>query len=268
LARAGDPRVLPRTELGLAVSADGERWLLVGASCDLGQQVRRSGFLHPREGVRSSPIAAVLLLGAEIDQMAGVPALREGHDFVLAAPEAVLEALALNPALNFALDPDLIPRRVVVPGQPLELAGITIELFKTPGKPPLWDERARSMVSWGVELSEGTQRLVHVPSCTGLTPNLEQRLSGAATVVFDGTCWSDDELIAQGLSTKTSRTMGHQPIGGEDGSLKQLAQLGIGRLIFAPLNNSNPALIEDSAERRTIEAAGAVIAFDGMEILP
>src|SRR5438874_13515876 len=71
LAWAGDARVRPRTQASLAVSCDNNEWLLVNASPDLPQQVRAAKALHPRAGLRSSPISAVLLTGAEVDQVGG-----------------------------------------------------------------------------------------------------------------------------------------------------------------------------------------------------
>src|SRR4029453_4297003 len=42
LAWAGDARVRPRTQASLAVTADGENWLLINASPDLPQQLRQN----------------------------------------------------------------------------------------------------------------------------------------------------------------------------------------------------------------------------------
>src|SRR6266702_5792946 len=74
LAWAGDARVRPRTQASLAATADGENWLLINASPDLPQQVRQSKVLHPRSATRGSPIKAVVLTGAEIDQVAACSA--------------------------------------------------------------------------------------------------------------------------------------------------------------------------------------------------
>jgi pyrroloquinoline quinone biosynthesis protein B len=56
------------------------------------------------------------------------------------------------------------------------------------------------------------------------------------------------------------------PISGESGSLKQLARLPIERKIYIHINNTNPILIEDSPERRTVEEHGMEVAFDGLEL--
>src|SRR6266566_4663321 len=86
LAWAGDARVRPRTQASLAVTADGENWLLINASPDLPQQVRQSKVLHPRSGTRGSPVKAVVLTGAEIDQVAGLLSLREREPLMVCAP--------------------------------------------------------------------------------------------------------------------------------------------------------------------------------------
>src|SRR5436190_17627386 len=81
LAWAGDSRVRPRTQASLAVSADRRRWTLLNASPDLRSQIQAVPALHPREGTRGSPIDAVMLTGAEIDQTAGLLSLRERQPF-------------------------------------------------------------------------------------------------------------------------------------------------------------------------------------------
>src|SRR5438128_3740919 len=72
LAWDGDPRVSPRTQASLAVSAGGERWTLLNAAPDLRPQLAVTPALHPRGTTRGSPISAVVLTGAEIDQTAGL----------------------------------------------------------------------------------------------------------------------------------------------------------------------------------------------------
>src|SRR5580700_6666143 len=85
LAWAGDARVKPRTQASLAVSADGAHWILLNASPDLRAQVQATPALQPRSGARDSPIAAVVLTGAEVDQTAGLLTLRERQQFAVFA---------------------------------------------------------------------------------------------------------------------------------------------------------------------------------------
>src|SRR5437867_1820505 len=142
LAWAGDQRVRPRTQASLAVTADGENWLLINASPDLPQQLRQTKPLHPRGGTRGSPIKAVVLTGAEIDQVAGLLSLREREPFLLCATAVTLTALAENVMFG-VLAPDVVRRKAIVPAAPLVLAGgLQAQLFTVPGKVPLYLEGA------------------------------------------------------------------------------------------------------------------------------
>ena len=96
-ARSGDPAARPATQAGLAVSADGARWVLVNASPDLRQQIEATPALQPARQPRSSPIAAVVLTNGDVDAMAGLLSLREGTPFALYAHPKVLDILDANP---------------------------------------------------------------------------------------------------------------------------------------------------------------------------
>ena len=271
LAWAGDRRVKPRTQASLAVSADGERWVLLNASPDLRAQIQANRSLHPLNAARGSPIAAVVLTGAEIDQTAGLLSLRERSPFKLYATAATLAAVADNPMFS-ALAPDVVARHAVVPGERFALGpGIEAELFIVPGKVPLYlegddpDTASESAANVGVEISNGTSRLAFVPGAAAITPAVMQRLARADVIFFDGTLFSDDEMIATGTGSKTGRRMGHMPLDGPDGSLEALAGLRT-RRIFVHINNTNPILVEGSPERGRVVAAGWEIAEDGLEV--
>jgi pyrroloquinoline quinone biosynthesis protein B len=272
LAWAGDPRARPRTQASLAVSADGENWLLINASPDLPQQLRQSKALHPRAASRGSPIKAVVLTGAEIDQVAGLLSLREREPFEIFATAATLAAVADNPMFG-VLAPDLVKRRAVVPGAALTLpGGLSAQLFIAPGKVPLYLEggnpetAAETAANVGVEIAAGTARIAYVPGAAAVTPAMMRRLAGADVVLFDGTLFRDDEMIATGTGTKTGRRMGHMPIDGQDGSLRALKGIA-GRRIYVHINNTNPILVDGSPERLAVERAGWEIAEDGMEVM-
>lgn len=271
LAWAGDPRVRRRTQASVAVSADGERWTLLNASPDLRSQIEATDALHPRGPRRGSPIAAVVLTGAEIDQTAGLLSLRERSRFTLIATAATLAAVAANPMFA-VLDPAVVARRAVTPGERFSPDGeIDAELFTVPGKLPLYlegdnpDTAVESAANVGVELTDGRKRLVFVPGAASVTPALRARLARADAILFDGTLYADDEMIRTGTGTKTGRRMGHMPIDGADGSIVALEGLP-GRRIFVHINNTNPILVDGSPERARVEAAGWEVAFDGMEI--
>ncbi|MGY4326585.1 coenzyme PQQ biosynthesis protein B [Bradyrhizobium sp. LB7.2] len=74
-------------------------------------------------------------------------------------------------------------------------------------------------------------------------------------------------MIRAGLSHKTGKSMGHVAMSGDDGAIARLADLTLDRKIFLHINNSNPALLPASPERKAAEAAGWQIPADGTEIV-
>lgn len=271
-SRAGDPAALPRTQASIAVSADGERWLIVNASPDLRQQIAGNAMLHPRPGtLRNSPIEAVILTGAEVDAIAGLLHLRERQAFRLLGVPASFAVLDANPIFR-ALNPDYVQRRAIALDHAFDELGITITAYAVPGKVPLFAEDggdpgvAEDGEALGLALSAGGGTLHYIPGCAAMTSALQARLAGAACVMFDGTLFADDEMIRLGAGPKTGRRMGHMPMTGPGSTLDAFAAIPTGRRIFVHINNTNPALLSDSAERAVVTAAGWEIAEDGMEI--
>ncbi len=282
-ARAGDPNALCRTQASLAVTADDRHWVILNASPDLRQQINDSPPLHPREGKRHSPIAAVVLTGGDIDNIAGLLTLRESQPLAVYATRRILAILAANSVFN-VLNPQFVARRPMAPDAPFEVAdrdgrglGIRIEAFTVPGKVPLYAEDPSAGETLGTQredtvglkvaaADDAARFFYYVPGCAAMTPELARRLRGAPLVLFDGTLWRDDEMIAAGVGTKTGKRMGHMSIADPDGTIAAFAPLGVARKIFIHVNNTNPVLLGDSPERAQAAAAGWEVAHDGMEI--
>ena len=157
--------------------------------------------------------------------------------------------------------------------QPVEIApGLTATLFAVPGKVPLYLEGEEVQTDLigdqtvGVHLQAGGKDAYYIPGCAMLNDDLRARLNGASTVFFDGTLWQDDEMVRAGLGQKTGKRMGHMSMSGEDGSIAAFADLDVARRVYVHMNNTNPVLCPDSAERAEAEAAGWIIGQDGMEI--
>jgi pyrroloquinoline quinone biosynthesis protein B len=272
LAWAGDTRVKLRTQASLAVSGNGEEWILLNAGPDLRAQLLATPCLQPRAELRSSPIAAVILTGAEVDQVVGLLTLRERQPFTVLGTGDTLAAIADNPIFG-VLAGGVVRRQEIALGVRFPLpGGLEAELFAVPGKVALYLEgaapalAAETGANVGVEIASGTKRLAYVPGAAAVPAELRQRLARADVILFDATLFTDDEMIASGTGEKTGRRMGHMPLDGADGTLAALAGLA-GRRILTHINNTNPILIEGSPQRRQVEAAGFEVAEDGMEIV-
>jgi pyrroloquinoline quinone biosynthesis protein B len=279
-ARQRNTGATARTQASLAVSANQRDWFVLNASPDLRLQIEAASALHPREGLRSSPISGVVITGGDVDALAGLLHLRERHRFSVYAPDRVLAVIAANPIFG-VLAPDCVERRELPLDERIELAGssgrsgLAIVAFAVPAKLPLYLETAEEdpLLSEdgdavGLEIidTETGRSFFFIPGCAAMTDRLRRRVAGSALVFFDGTLWRDDEMIRLGVGSKTGRRMGHMSMSDDDGAIAAFRDLGVARRIFIHINNSNPVLLEDSPERRLSEAAGWEIAYDGMEV--
>ena len=269
--RDGSRPCRSRTQSSVAVSADYRQWFLLNASPDIRVQIESFPALHPR-GIRDSPLQAVLLTDAELDHTLGLLLLREAGDLEVYATAAAHETLSTGTSLLQTLNAYArVEWRIVSTGIEVALAGgLSYQAFNVPT-----NKRARFGTGEGEEgvvvgyrITDGhTGRvLVYLPGAQELTASVLTHLEDCTCLLFDGTCWQDDELIRLGISGKTSRDMGHLPISGADGSLKQLAPLPIERKIYIHINNTNPILLEDAPERRIVEEHGLEVAADGLEL--
>lgn len=270
LAWARDPRVGRRTQVGFAVSTDEMRWILFNCSPDIREQIANSPFLQPA-ATRQSPISAVVLTSGDVDHIGGLLSLREGHRFALHTTAGIHAILDHNPIFR-VLDPSVVSRIELEPDRPFRLdGGVEITVFASPGKAPLYLEGepddALPATTFGIEVTSGQEPFFYVPACADIDAGLAARLRNAELVFFDGTLWTDDEMIRLRMSSKTGRRMGHMPVAGEDGSLARLKALGVKRLVYIHINNTNPMQVEGSPVHAAVLAAGAEVGFDGQEFL-
>lgn len=273
---------MPATQASAAISVDGENWFLLNASPDLRQQINANTQLHPKNGIRHSPIAGVVLTNGDVDAVAGLLNLREGSPFTIYAHDRVLRVLRDNSIFN-VLNHEIVKRTSIELGETVALelpdgdrSGLEIEAFSVPGKVALYLEDASAGPGFGtregdtvglrISEPESGDYLFFIAACAAMTPDLETRVRGAPLVIFDGTVWEDEEMIKSGLGVKTGQRMGHISMSGADGSIAAFRDLGVKRKVFMHINNSNPALSSDTAERAALEDAGWEVPADGTEI--
>jgi len=282
LARSDPARARPRTQSSVAVSADGRRWFLVNASPDVREQLARLPLPSPPAGgsrlTRHVPIEGVVLTDAELDHSLGIALLREARRLRVYATAAVSDTLErdsrLLPVTRAFADVAVTELVLTVPVA-LHLtdgaeSGLTVEAFAVPGDPPRFASGNLAGHTVGLLFRDGAgATCAYVPACGALDDSLLARLARASLVLFDGTFWSADELVALGIGDRRAQDMGHVPIGGlgddgtRGGSLERLATLP-GWVVYTHINNTNPVLIEDSPQRSAVEGAGLTVGEDGM----
>jgi pyrroloquinoline quinone biosynthesis protein B len=274
-ARAGS--IPARSQSSLAVSADGERWLLVNASPDVRQQVQ---WLAPSVG-RGSKIAAVVLTSADVDHATGLFVLREGGAPPIYGTPPVLRALDVGLGVLLVLSAfGQVDTRPLSPGSDVSLAdregrllGIEARVVPLPGRPPPYmrkrgetaDPSGGDTVALVLRATGSEARVLYAPGVAAIGLDLDAEAARADAILFDGTCFTDEEAVS--LIGKRSSDMGHVVIGGEGGSLAWLEKHARARRVYVHINNTNPVLAPGSIERRAVEAAGVEVGEDGTELV-
>lgn len=279
-AARGGHKAKPRTQSSIAVSADYERWSVFNASPDIHAQIAAFPALWPKREPRHTPIHAVVLSDAELDHTLGLLLLREGRRVRVYSTPWVHKALSdWNPILR------TLTAFASVDWQPVRLGeihplcaeddddlGLRIQAFSGESTKHLifapQGSASHPEASVGYRITDATsgRSVAYLPALERITANIQRQLVQADCLLVDGTCWTDDELPGMGIAGKTAREMGHLPLSGDGGSLAQLAALNVGRTVLIHINNTNPLLIEDSPERKQVEALGIEVAVDGMEL--
>jgi len=281
LLRAGTFQGKGRTQTQVAVSGDHRSWFLLNASPDLRTQVEGAPFLYPR-APRHSPIEGVLLTSADIDQIAGLLSLRELQPFRIYSTPSLRRILQEDNSVFAMLNrvPSQVSWTEISSGQRFPLltvaekdSGITCEVFSLGRRYPAYVSPQRAaglkpeeaLLGAVLESSSG-KRLAYLPAVPTIDESLLRRLETADLLLFDGTFWSDDELIQVQGSGATAREMGHVPVSGVEGSLMKLSRLRRPRRVFIHINNTNPMLDESGPQYREVRDAAWEIAEDGWRV--
>jgi len=255
-------RLPQRTQASLAAAADGKAWVLFNVTTDIRSQLAADAALAPRSG-RDTPIEAIFLTDANVDHCAGLLDFRQAGELHVYSTKVVRDTLLRNEIFApFAR----APRVWHVAGEtPIDVAGLRITAIPVSGPLPSYAGGAAvrgAACAYLVE-DEGGGRALYAP----IFADVDETLAGAAArcdaAFFDGSFWSDDELIGLGLGTRTAAMMGHQPVGGRSGSLAALRACPCPRRFFTHVNNSNPILDPATDEAKQITDAGFEVAKDG-----
>jgi pyrroloquinoline quinone biosynthesis protein B len=271
-------RARARTQSSIAASADGRQWVLFNASPDILQQIREFPALQPGDLLRTTAIAAIVLIDAQVDHTTGLFMLRE-HDrpLELWCTDPVFQDLTTgNPVLGVLRHFAGVRRHAVplsdegfrIPG----IEGLRFVACSLSSKAPPYSphrDRPQAGDNIGVSLIDerSGKRLFYAPGLGQIEPRVRAAMQGAQCVLVDGTCWTDDELVRLGVSKKLARQIGHLPQSGAGGMIEQLDALAADtRRVLIHINNTNPILNEDSPEHRELTRHGIEVSYDGMEI--
>ena len=277
--RAGSVRATPRTQSSIFVQGDGTvDGILFNASPDILEQIRNRPALQPARALRDTAIAGVVLVDGQVDHATGLFMLRErGSPLPLWCTDPVAEDLSTgHPVLRVLEHFCGVARERIVPdGRPFPVTGapqLQLRAFALQSKAAPYSPHRDAPVpgdNIGVLLADRAsgRSAFYAPGLGEITPALFDVMAGADAVLVDGTFWTDDEMIRLGLSTKTARDIGHLPQHGAGGMIEWLDRLPARtRRLLIHVNNTNPILDEDSAERATLARHGIEVCADGLTL--
>ena len=276
--RNGTLRTRARTQSSIAICGRDERdWVLVNASPDILRQLQDNPVLQPARAARDTAIRAIVLVDAQIDHTTGLFMLRESTRPlpVYCTAQAQADLTHGNPVFGVlrhfcGIEHHLLPLDGAfgIEG----VAGLEWRALAVPSKPaPFSPHREQPQPGDNVallvrDLASG-RTLLYAPGLGAIEAALWAAMQAADCVMVDGTFWSDEEMIRLGLAAKRARDMGHLPQSGAGGMLEYLARLPFGtRRILIHVNNTNPILDEDSAERAALDERRIEVASDGLEV--
>lgn len=273
--RDGSINAKPRTQSSIAISQDGERWILINASPDIRAQLAQNPELRSPQKKRGSAIEAIFLVDAQIDHSSGLLFLREGEPLNVYCTKSVHDDLStglpLFNVLNYFCGVNYtelkLDSSMIVEAAPnLEFAIIPIEGKAPPYSPHRNDPHPGDNIALLIKDNRTQKKLFYSPGLATIDSHVMSLLKQADCILVDGTFWTEDEMITQKLGVKTASEMGHLPQSGDDGMITVLNKVKDARKVLIHINNSNPILDEDSRARQVLNDAGIEVAYDGMQI--
>jgi len=240
-------KISPTTQSSIALSSDGEEWLLVNASPDLPRQIDAFPPLQPSGGSsRNSPISGICLTNADIDHSLGLALLRQQEKpLVVYTTSQIRNQLHWIDNLlgNFCKIDWRLPS-----AQTGNLESRVVDLGRS--------------IAWLFKDQLTNKTILLAPAVHEISGELTEAMRRADAILFDGTFWSDDELKPFRANARSAREMGHVPV---RESLPVLRKNAAKRKIYIHINNTNPILRPNSEERRQIERSGVMVGYDGLQ---
>jgi coenzyme PQQ biosynthesis protein B len=274
--RTGAIRATPRTQSSIAVSMDKRRWVLFNTSPDIRAQLEAFPAIQPREGKRDTGITAIVYMDSQLDHTTGLLMLREGCPHQVYCTDSVYGDLTSGFPIFRILESwnGGITRHRVEFDQSFTIAGIDglriTPIPLTSKAPPYSPHRDNphpgDNIGVVIEDLDSNKRVFYAPGLGVVEEHLLPHMRAADCLLVDGTFWREDEMLHAGVGTKPASAMGHLPQSGPGGMIEVLEQFSKPRKILIHINNTNPILDEDSAERAELARHQIEVAYDGMEL--
>ena len=275
--REGTIKASPRTQSSIAISANGTDWILFNASPDIKKQLDDFPALQPARQVRDTAISAIVITDAQIDHVTGMLTLREHNKpWDVYTTKAVYEDLTTGfPVFNIlghfrginhheiATDESSF---TIPTAEGLVFTAVPLKSEAPPYSPHRHNTVPGDNIGMRIEDTRTGKNLFYAPGLGVAEPHVMEYMANADMVLVDGTVWTDDEMSHEGISNKRAQEMGHLDQSSKGGIMEILSCMDKPRKFLIHINNTNPILNEESPQRKTLEAAGIEVSYDGMDI--
>lgn len=273
--RAGTFNASTRNQSSIAISSDGEHWVLFNASPDVRTQLENFPEIHPKNKVRGTGIEAIVMIDSQIDHATGLLILREGDPLNVYCTDMVKQDLSTGfPIFNIlehfcGVNEHAIPldgQAFTIPNiNDLEFMALPLKSKAPPYSPHRNDPHEGDNIGMVIRQCSTGKTMFYAPGLGEIEPHVEKAMCEADCVLVDGTFWTDDELASVGRPL-SARKIGHLPQSGKGGMIEFLDTLKKPRKILIHINNTNPILNENSKERDILTQHGIEVSFDNMNI--
>jgi len=276
--RKGTLNAQARTQSSIAISEDGERWILFNASPDIRAQLASFPAMQPARALRDTGISAIVLMDSQVDHTTGLLSLREGLPLDVWCTRQVHDDLSTgfplfemlrhwNGGLNWREIEASEQTFFTIPCAPsLELTTIPLLSNAPPYSPRRDNPHPGDNIGLFIRDAQTGRTVLYAPGLGQPDNRIKSWMKQADVLLVDGTVWHDDEMIRQEVGTKTGQQMGHLAQAGEGGMIELLDSMPASRKILIHINNTNPILDEDSPERAELAEHGIEVSRDGMDI--
>lgn len=275
--REGDFNGTARTQSSIAISSDGEHWVLFNASPDIRAQLESFPPLQPGRTVRDTGICAIVIVDAQIDHTTGLLMLREHTEpWDIYCTEAVKDDLTTGfPIFNILShfrgvnwhEVNTTQTAFEIPqAQGLRFTAIPLKSEAPPYSPHRHNTVPGDNIGMKIEDTKTGKTLFYAPGLGEMEAHVKQTMEESDCVLVDGTVWVNDEMSHEGISNKLASEMGHLDQSSKGGIMEVMNSLSKPRKILIHINNTNPILDEDTPERAILNAANIEVSYDGMDI--
>lgn len=276
--RSGTIKSSARTQSSITISSNGIDWVLFNASPDIRAQIESFPPLQPAREIRDTGICSIILCDAQIDHTTGLIILREHNKpWDIYCTAAVHEDMTTGyPIFNILghfrgvnwheITTDQTPF-TIPKADNLIFTAVPLKSEAPPFSPHRHNTVPGDNVGFRVEDTSTGKNLFYAPGLGVIEDHVYDYMNQADVVLVDGTMWTNDEMSKHGISDKLASEMGHLDQSSKGGIMETLNSLQKPRKILIHINNTNPILDENSAERAALNDARIEVSYDGMDII-